>query len=154
MAPEDGPIQEIFFAGLNHSPTDRPEHFMHVNGAIGLLAVWTAGSDLSDEKLLLQRLGAEESHWRLPPPSPTTMEVMRFNDEEVWLLPSIFAIVPSHRMVGVTVRTKELDKVLATLQTSGIRRPPVIESTGYRSLFIPPQTAHGRWLAFRESATP
>ncbi len=32
----------LFFVGDNRSPTDRPEHFAHANGAIAMSRVWLA----------------------------------------------------------------------------------------------------------------
>src|SRR5262245_48818761 len=55
----------LFLAGRNASPTDRPEHFAHANGASSLIAVWLAG-DLSAERRLFETLGAH-----------VTMEVVR-----------------------------------------------------------------------------
>jgi hypothetical protein len=36
----------VFFAGLNQSPTDRPEHFAHANTAFRLEGVWLEGQAL------------------------------------------------------------------------------------------------------------
>ena len=51
----------MFFAPLNQSPTDRPEHFAHANTARSLLAIWLAGADLSRERTLVRALGLLET---------------------------------------------------------------------------------------------
>jgi catechol 2,3-dioxygenase-like lactoylglutathione lyase family enzyme len=59
--PYESPLGYVFFAGLNQSPTDRPEHFAHRNGAQSLIGVTLAGSDLRPERRLFRALGVTEA---------------------------------------------------------------------------------------------
>jgi catechol 2,3-dioxygenase-like lactoylglutathione lyase family enzyme len=58
--PYESALGYVFFAGLNQSPTDRPEHFAHRNGAQRLIGVTLAGSDLTPERRLFRALGVTE----------------------------------------------------------------------------------------------
>jgi len=152
--PDDATTPEVFFAGLNYSPTDKPAYFKHANGAQSLMAVWLAGGDLSAEQELLGRLGASESSERLDLPSAVIAKAMRFKLGEVRFLPSKFVVVPGHPIVGVTVRTDDLRKVLTALRVADLPVPRIVTSDKGRSLFIPPERAHGMWIEFRETVSP
>ncbi len=57
----DSPLGYVFFAGLNQSPTDRPEHFAHANGASSLVGVTLAGENLDPERALFRAFGLREA---------------------------------------------------------------------------------------------
>jgi hypothetical protein len=59
--PFESPLGYVFFAGLNQSPTDRPEHFAHANGATRLAGVTLAGENLDPERALFGAFGLQES---------------------------------------------------------------------------------------------
>ena len=59
--PFESPLGYVFFAGLNQSPTDRPEHFAHANGATSLVGVTLAGENLDPERALFRAFGLRES---------------------------------------------------------------------------------------------
>jgi catechol 2,3-dioxygenase-like lactoylglutathione lyase family enzyme len=59
--PFESPLGYVFFAGLNQSPTDRPEHFAHANGATSLVGVTLAGENLDPERTLFRAFGLPES---------------------------------------------------------------------------------------------
>ena len=59
--PFASPLGYVFFAGLNQSPTDRPEHFAHANGATSLVGVTLAGENLDQERALFRAFGLRES---------------------------------------------------------------------------------------------
>ncbi len=77
----------VFFGGLNRSPTDKPEHFTHPNGAEALIGVWLADDDLSRERTLLQTIGARIEHRAARVPDPLTTEVARMGEDEVGTTP-------------------------------------------------------------------
>jgi catechol 2,3-dioxygenase-like lactoylglutathione lyase family enzyme len=54
--PDGHPLKHLFFGARNHSPTDRPEHFAHANGAVSLMGVWLA-TDEADTQTMLTSLG-------------------------------------------------------------------------------------------------
>lgn len=50
--PESSSLRYIFFGRRQASPTDKPEHFVHDNGADGLVSVWLAGDEFDREEEL------------------------------------------------------------------------------------------------------
>ncbi|BDU20004.1 VOC family protein [Dyella sp. GSA-30] len=148
---ENGPHPDIFFAGLNHSPTDLPRYFQHPNGATRLLAVWMVGKDFVAERSLFRGLGATSATSVTRMPKKTSVETMRFKQGEIRLLPMSYQVVPGHRIVGVTVQTSDLGKVRRSLRAAGLGIPPEITSSDGKSLFVPPTLARGMWIEFRET---
>jgi hypothetical protein len=61
----------VFFAGLNQSPTDRPEHFAHANSAFRLEGVWLEGQSLAAEAQLFTALGLKAGPC-VDDPAPTS----------------------------------------------------------------------------------
>jgi hypothetical protein len=59
--PFESPLGYVFFAGLNQSPTDRPEHFAHANAATSLVGVTLAAENLDPERALFRAFGLLES---------------------------------------------------------------------------------------------
>lgn len=57
-----------FFQGTNRSPTDRPEHFAHLNTANATIAVWIAGGDQTRMLSVFRSLGARIDHKRVNAP--------------------------------------------------------------------------------------
>ena len=148
--PEADGLRYIFFGPRNNSPTDRPEHFKHINGAEALIGVWIAGNDLSDERELLTRLGAsiidEERHL----PESVRGTVARLPQAEVVFLPGFRQLVSGRRIVGATIRTHNLAALRRVLAKGPWTMPPVVQTKHGTSLFLPPDNTHGIWLEFRE----
>jgi hypothetical protein len=138
----------VFFGQRNASPTDRPEHFAHPNGAESFVAVWLAGADLSAERTLLRSSGATFSTRRVFVPEPVVAEIARLEEGEVVLLPSSHQIVGGRRIVGSTLGVRSLEAVRAAAGTVQLRR----QAGAPASLFAPPDAANGLWLEFRERA--
>lgn len=59
--PFESPLGYVFFAGMNQSPTDRPEHFAHQNGASRLVGVTLAAENLDPERALFGAFGLRAS---------------------------------------------------------------------------------------------
>ena len=135
----------VFFGGLNKSPTDKPEHFAHPNGAEALIGVWLADDDLSRERKLLEAMGAVIERRETRVPAPLTTDVARLFDDEVVLLPSRFQIVPGRRIVGATVAVKSVEAARRLLERSS----PSLQ-VGSRSVFLPPADTNGLWLELRQ----
>jgi hypothetical protein len=134
----------IFFGGLNHSPTDKPEHFAHANTAIALIGVWLAADDFTAERGLLASSGIASMEERVWTPSAATAPVARLGDDEIIFLPASRQLVRGRRIVGLTVRVRSLD-------AAGRVRGGKVETTARgRSLFIPPDRAGGYWLELRQ----
>lgn len=143
-------LRHIFFGSRTVSPTDRPEHFVHANGAQGLSRVWLAGDDLGPEAELFRSLGATIVGEARPVPQPIPLQVALFGEAEILFLPGERQTVSGRRIIGATVRTEELGKVRSALSQAGIETSLVVPDAGGASLFVPPHQAHGLWLEFRQ----
>jgi catechol 2,3-dioxygenase-like lactoylglutathione lyase family enzyme len=138
----------VFFGPRNHSPTDRPEHFAHANGAEALAAVWLAGDDLAPERRLLSALGATFVERTLRVPEDVSGTVARFSDGEVRLLPGSRRLAAGRTIVGASVRVRSLEVARHALAAGGIAVRERPEAPG--SVFVTPADAHGLWLELVE----
>ena len=136
------PLHYIFMSGRNQSPTDRPEHFAHANTAESLIGVWLAGDDLSSERRLLEKIGARIQAEEVHVPATIRADVAHLADGAVFLLPRAHQLVSGRRIVGATLRVRDL---------AAARR--VVAGRGREiafSIFLPPELTHGLWLELRE----
>ena len=140
----------IFFSGLNHSPTDRPEHFAHANGAESLIGVWLAGDDLSRERQLLRAMKAGIARQRVHAPDVVEADVATLGRGAVLLLPGGRQLVPNRPIVGATLRVKNLAATRAAIGSIAATNLQTASGPGWSSCFVPPAAAHGLWLEFRE----
>jgi catechol 2,3-dioxygenase-like lactoylglutathione lyase family enzyme len=140
----------LFFFGRNHSPTDTPAHFAHVNGAEALIGVWIAADDLPLPRNLLVSLGADLSEEPVRVPDPATATVARFREGQMTFLPASRQLIRGRPVVGAVLQTRDLDAVRRALAAAHLRIPDSVQTTHWRSLFIPPAVTHGIWLEFRE----
>ena len=143
--PDAHPLGYIFLARRNHSPTDRPEHFAHANGAESLVGVWLAGGDLTEERRLLVTLGAVLTDAVVRAPDAVRTRVARFAEGEVVFLPASRQLVPGRRIVGATLRVRSLDAARRVVGRYGLAVPDAPFH-----LLIPPSNAHGLWIELRE----
>jgi len=150
--PESDRLRYIFFGDRNRSPTDSPEHFEHRNGAEALIGVWIAGDDLDPERQLLTALGATITEQEVYVPERLKATVARLQQAEVVFLPASQQLVPGRRIVGATIRTRDLDALRRVLEAASWSVPPVVQTTYGRSMFVSPGIAHGIWLEFRQDA--
>lgn len=139
---ESDPLRYVFMSGRNQSPTDRPEHFAHANTAESLISVWLAAADLSNERRLLERLGARIQTERVRVPEALDAPVARLMEGEVVLLPASRQLVKGRRIVGATIRVRDLEEAKRVLGGRG--------QVSGSSIFLPPALAHGLWLELRE----
>jgi catechol 2,3-dioxygenase-like lactoylglutathione lyase family enzyme len=139
----------VFFGGLNRSPTDKPEHFAHPNGAEALIGVWLADDDLSSERKLLQAMGAIIERREARVPEPVTTDVARLFEDEVVLLPGRFQRVQGRRIVGATVAVRNVETARRLVERAGGSLQGG-SGAGSRSVFIPPDASHGLWLELRQ----
>jgi hypothetical protein len=136
------PLKYIFMSGRNQSPTDRPEHFAHANTAESLIGVWLAGDDLSPERRLLEKIGARIQSEDVRVPEAISAQVAHLAEGEVVLLPGARQLVPGRRIIGATVRVRDLAAARRVLADRG--------RTIGSSIFLPPDVTHGLWLELRE----
>jgi hypothetical protein len=149
---DEEPLRYLFLAGRNHSPTDRPEHFAHANGAESLVAVWLAADDLGRERRLLEALGATVGRAEVHVPAALEVPVARLPEGEVVLMPGAHQIVPGRRIVGATLRVRSLDTVKSVLGPGAWATLRVVQHARGASVFLPPTMTHGLWLELREAA--
>ena len=117
----------IFFAGDNRSPTDRPEHFSHANGAFATQEVWVALDDAEPLARLLSALGARSRDEGRGEPLSTRARVFELADGgRIVIVAARHQLVPGHPLIGVVLATRGGD-------TS------------------PPAPAHGFWLALQRN---
>ena len=148
--PEGDDLRYIFFGQGNTSPTDRPEHFRHANGADALIGVWIASDDLAAERTLLGGLGVVMQDEDVQVPDAVRAPVARLPRGEVVLLPGARQRVPGRPIVGATLRVRDLTLLQRALAKGTWRLPPVVHTTHHASVFVPPDLAHGLWLEFRQ----
>jgi Glyoxalase-like domain len=148
----DEPLDYIFFGPRNASPTDRPEHFAHPNGAESLIAVWVSADDVARERELFERLGARVSRREVQAPGRTTADVAQFQDGEVLLLPGSHQLMPGRRIVGATVRVRSIATAREWLATQRIAIDSVAEEDASR-VVVAPASTHGLWIEFRQGDT-
>jgi hypothetical protein len=155
MTFRNGALQWLFLGqGSNRSPTDRPEHFAHPNGANATLAVWIACSDQDREQALrlFRALGARVGQQvvRAPDPLRTTVATVE-NGGEVIFLPARRQLLPGRPIVGIVFRTHDLSAAREALRSAGVKDPRSVVTPAYRSLIVAPQDTRGVWLEFREN---
>ncbi|ATB41606.1 hypothetical protein CYFUS_007073 [Cystobacter fuscus] len=148
------PLDDWFFAplgdgvGLNRSPTDKPEHYRHANGATSLSAVWMAADDFNAERALLRTLGARMDTQTIRAPKSMKAPVAKLQRGQIRFLPKHFQRVPGHRIVGVTLAVPDLAIVERIMRSSDIRNPEVAYSPDRRSLVLPPGEHRLLWIEF------
>ena len=148
--PESDELRYIFFGQRVRSTTDQPAHFGHLNGTEALIGVWIAGDDLAAELQLLTSLGAEFSEQEVYVPEGLMATVAKLQQAEVVFLPGSRQLVPGRRIVGATIRARDLDALRGVLTAAYLGVPPVVLRNNGPSMFIPPSIAHGIWLEFRQ----
>ena len=140
----ESPFRHLFFGGRSKSPTDRPEHFAHPNGATSLVGAWIA-TDEPETLQFLSRLGVTFQTVQMDLPEPTKVERGRLPEGEVLILPASRQTVRGRRIVGVTMSIKSVEAARAALASA----PAVVRNSAVykgRSIFLPPTVTHGIWI--------
>lgn len=140
-----GALDTYFLGSGNQSPTDKPEHFAHANGAESLIGVWLAPDDPKALRELLHVFGGTTTRETVRIPAKLNAEVTRFRDGEIVLLPASYQRLAHRPIIGATLRVKSLKTTRALFEQAGIR--PVAAG---KSLFLSPEQTAGFWLEFRE----
>jgi hypothetical protein len=131
----------VFFAGLNQSPTDRPEHFAHANTAFTLEGVSLAGESLAAETQMFVALGLKPGP--CPDDAAATSTCVPLSGRQ-WIR---LSSTPSRRrIVGLTVTVRSLPVAVERLDRERIefRRG---KGKGWSSVTV---ESHGVSLEFRE----
>jgi hypothetical protein len=142
------PLNYLFVVRDNRSPTDRPEHFAHQNGATALRAVWIATQGGEELERFLVRLGGHSERRTLQAPASATTTVVTIDHGEVVILPASHQVVPARPIIGVSFRVSDLDVVNRLLSAADVAFRA--EPNAPRRVVVPPHQAHGVWLEFRQ----
>jgi len=136
----------LFWVQDNRSPTDRPEHFAHPNGATALRAVWLATDQGDTLARLLVQLGGRQERRRVFAPDPADAVVVALAEGEVIILPASHRLLPGRPIIGASFRVRDLATVRRALAAGGVSRwtgPAAAER-----VVVEPSKAHGLWLEF------
>jgi Glyoxalase-like domain len=154
---EKGPLPYVFYAPggpdaiLNRSPTDRPEHFRHANGALRLDAVWLASDDFGRLQNLLTSLGGALNQEVVAGAAADPVLVATLASGKVVMLPARHQTVPGRILVGLSVEVASLDQTRRYLAGNRVAFQERNAAAG-RSLIVAPGVAAGTWFEFREAA--
>ena len=143
--PVGDPLRYIFFGKRQKSPSDKPEHFAHRNGAASLERIWIASDDPCHERELLRQLGSRANSDFVDMPMPVVPTMEELPGVQVMLFPGDLQVVKDRKIVGVTILVESILRARTIVHGSGNAR--YIDHAG--SLFLPPEGALGLWIEFR-----
>ncbi len=154
--PFESPLGYVFFAGLNQSPTDRPEHFAHANGATSLVGVTLAGENLDPEHALFRVFGLHESSCavadsaseRPSTGSGSTERCVALHDGAVVRLRH-GAAPGGRRIAALEVRVAETATVMRVLESAHV---PFRANASRTRLTVEGEITHGVGLTFATGA--
>ncbi len=143
--PAKHPLHPLFFGSRNKSPTDRPEHFAHPNGALRLSGLWVR--DLAGERALLANLGVTSASAKGCGPLQGGATIARLPEGDLYLVSPQSG---TGTVAAAQVEVRSLTGLEQHLVRNGIKTNtyPACEQ---RSVWVPPTTAHGIWLQFVEA---
>jgi catechol 2,3-dioxygenase-like lactoylglutathione lyase family enzyme len=138
---KDPQLSFVFFVRDNRSPSDKPEHFAHSNGAIAMTEVWLALGPSGRERLrkLLLSLGAvERTETTIVPSGARALaSVFYVQNGRVTVLPERYRLSANRTIIGAKFRT---------------HRDQANDGRAKRTnATVKPATAHGLWLRFEAS---
>ncbi len=136
----------LFWVQDNRSPTDRPEHFAHPNGATALGAVWIATDDGDTLAGLLVALGGRQARREVSAPDKVEATVISLAAGDVFILPARHQLLPGRPIIGASFRVRDLATVRRALAAGGV--PPRAGPPLADRLVVEPSKAHGLWLEF------
>ena len=134
----------IFFDRRQHSPSDRPEHFAHPNGATTLSAVWLAGSP-AERQIIDLPAGAFVAEDACAP-FGSSDRVLKMTEGDIVFLPASRQVIPGRPIIAATVTVTSLAATRALLAANGTAFRQVDGCTR-KSLWV---ETHGLWLEFRQ----
>jgi hypothetical protein len=137
----------LFFVRDNRSPTDRPEHFAHENGAKALCSVWIATEQGEALARLLVQLGGRRQSRQVLAPDRTEATVVSLAAGEVVILSKQYQVIPRRPVIGACFRVSDLTGVRQALGRSRIELWGKIPAG--EGAVVEPGLAHGMWIEFR-----
>jgi catechol 2,3-dioxygenase-like lactoylglutathione lyase family enzyme len=136
----------LFWIRDNRSPTDRPEHFAHPNGATALGAVWVATDDGGGLARLLVALGGRQERRKVFAPDRAEATVVTLAEGDVFILPARHQLLPGRPIIGASFRVRDLATVRRALAAGRVSPRTGLELA--ERLVVEPSKAHGLWLEF------
>jgi catechol 2,3-dioxygenase-like lactoylglutathione lyase family enzyme len=136
----------LFWIADNRSPTDRPEHFAHPNGATALGAVWIASDDDDALARLLVALGGRRQRREVLAPDRVQATVVALAEGDVFILPGRHRLLPGRPIIGASVRVRDIATARRALAAGSVSPRGGLESA--ERLVVEPSKAHGLWLEF------
>jgi hypothetical protein len=140
----------LFMVRDNRSPTDRPEHFAHPNGATALSAVWIATEHGDALARLLVQLGGRQRRRQVLAPDPVEATVVSLAEGEVFILPKRHQVLAGRPVIGASFSVPDLSEVRRRLIQAQIKS---WEGAGTAErVVVEPKVAHGMWIEFRRGS--
>jgi catechol 2,3-dioxygenase-like lactoylglutathione lyase family enzyme len=139
-------LSAIFLVRDNRSPTDRPEHFAHANGATAMRAVWLAPKDGDAVIRFLTHLGGRPQRRQVLAPGPVEATIVRLASGEVVVLPEEGHLLAGRPVIGASFTVPDLARIRQLLREASIT--PRSEEGAAARILIEPADAHGLWLEF------
>jgi catechol 2,3-dioxygenase-like lactoylglutathione lyase family enzyme len=140
------PFGFLFWIADNRSPTDRPEHFAHPNGATALAAVWIATDDDDALARLLVALGGRRQRRKVLAPDHVEATVITLAEGDVVILPARHRLLPERPIIGASFRVRDLATVRRALTAGRVSPRAGLELA--ERLLVEPSKTHGLWLEF------
>ena len=137
----------LFVVRDNRSPTDRPEHFAHANGAAALSVIWIAPENGDALTRLLVHLGGRQQRRQVLAPGPVEATVVTLGEGEVFILPVQHQVLAGRPVIGAGFRVPDLARVRRTVTQNQIT--PWAGAGAAERVVVQPSAAHGLWLEFR-----
>jgi beta-lactamase class D/catechol 2,3-dioxygenase-like lactoylglutathione lyase family enzyme len=147
-------LASLFFVQDNRSPTDRPEHFAHPNGAVALARVWWASADPLPMRRLLEALGGVTTTAAVAAPARVEGTVVRVENGEVVIVPASNQVMPDRPIAGVTFHVRSLEATAKYFAHAGVRVDVTPDAFGAKRVLVAPSEARGLYLEFRAAARP
>lgn len=143
-------LEWLFVVRDNRSPTDRPEHFDHQNGAVAFQSIWIATDAREGLVRLLADLGGARSAAIAAVPEPSDAIVVKLDGGDVVILPASHQRVVGRPVIGASVLVRDLEVVRRHLAMAGIEfRHDAGEP---RRVVVAPAQTLGLWLEFRQDS--
>ena len=140
------PFGFLFWIADNRSPTDRPEHFAHPNGATALGAVWIATDDGDALARLLVGLGGRRQRREVLAPDRVEATVITLAEGDVVILPARHQLLPGRPIIGASFHVRDVATVRRALVAGRVSPRTGLELA--ERLVVEPSKAHGLWLEF------
>jgi hypothetical protein len=136
----------VFFVRDNRSPTDRPEHFAHANGATAMSGVWLVPVARDAFDRLMIALGARKAPVRVTFDGAIDATAYTLDNGSVYVLPGTTPRGVARRpIVGVTFTVRDLSAAARVLAVADDR--PGAAPAGAR-LVVGPERTHGVRIEF------